>query len=46
MLRDKNDIKQFIRAGRGIIPAHTVVQHGTLVNVNVWRNLQGGCGNL
>lgn len=33
MLRDKNDIKQFIRAGRGILPAHTVVQNGTLVNV-------------
>ena len=33
MLRDKNDIKQFIRAGRGILPAHIVVQNGTLVNV-------------
>jgi len=33
MLRDKNDIKQFIRAGRGILPAYTVVQNGTLVNV-------------
>lgn len=33
MIRDKNDIKEFIRAGRGIILAHTVVRHGTLVNV-------------
>lgn len=33
MLRDKNEIKEFIRAGRGIIPAHTVILHGNLVNV-------------
>ncbi|MGL6174771.1 MAG: adenine deaminase [Cellulosilyticaceae bacterium] len=28
-----SNLKQLIRAGRGIIPAHTVVRHGQLVNV-------------
>lgn len=33
MKMEKNNIKQYIRAGRGIIPAHIVVQGGNLVNV-------------
>lgn len=33
MLMDKNNLKQLIRAGRGLIPAHTVIRHGMLVNV-------------
>lgn len=33
MKMEKNNIKQYIRAGRGIIPGHTVVQGGNLVNV-------------
>nr|WP_315024544.1 adenine deaminase C-terminal domain-containing protein [uncultured Aminipila sp.] len=33
MQKNKNNLKQLIRAGRGITPAHTVVLHGSLVNV-------------
>lgn len=33
MKMEKNNIKQYIRAGRGIIPAHIVVKGGNLVNV-------------
>ncbi len=33
MQKNKNNLKQLIRAGRGIIPAHTVILHGNLVNV-------------
>lgn len=33
MQKNKNNLKQLIRAGRGIIPAHTVVLNGNLVNV-------------
>ena len=33
MQRNKENLRQLIRAGRGIIPAHTVVLHGSLVNV-------------
>lgn len=33
MVRDKNNLKKLIRAGRGIISAHTVIRHGQLVNV-------------
>ncbi|MHC1723908.1 MAG: adenine deaminase [Aminipila sp.] len=33
MQKNKNNLKQLIRAGRGITPAHTVVLHGNLVNV-------------
>ncbi len=33
MLRDKDNLKKLIRAGRGILPAQTVVLHGNLVNV-------------
>lgn len=33
MQKNKNNLKQLIRAGRGIIPADTVVLHGNLINV-------------
>lgn len=33
MLKDKSTIKELIRAGRGLTPAHTVIRHGMLVNV-------------
>lgn len=33
MQKDINNLKQLIRAGRGLIPAHTVILNGTLVNV-------------
>ncbi|QHI70988.1 adenine deaminase [Aminipila terrae] len=33
MQKNKNNLKQLIRAGRGITSAHTVVLHGSLVNV-------------
>lgn len=33
MQRNKDSLKQLIRAGRGIVSAHTVVLHGSLVNV-------------
>ncbi|MDF2653748.1 MAG: ade1 [Bacillota bacterium] len=33
MQKNINNLKQLIRAGRGLIPAHTVILNGTLVNV-------------
>ena len=33
MQKNRNNLSQLIRAGRGLTPAHTVVLHGTLVNV-------------
>ena len=33
MQKNITNLKQLIRAGRGLLPAHTVVLHGTLVNV-------------
>ncbi|SMB79667.1 Adenine deaminase [Desulfonispora thiosulfatigenes DSM 11270] len=33
MQKNKENLKQLIRAGRGLIPAHTVIRNGNLVNV-------------
>ena len=33
MKQTVTNLKQLIRAGRGIIPAHTVILNGSLVNV-------------